>query len=119
MTGKVFRYYLKNDTLNYIQWFLIGKTIDNLKSPYYREFYGIKYDTVRILHFLLLILAIVGMIKAKSKGKYLIIGLWIYFVVIHIPFLSYVRYLYPVLPIVIPIKNILAKKAAVSGATPL
>lgn len=103
MAGKVFKYYLKNDTANYIKWFLIGKTVNNLKSPYYGyELYGIDFETVRIIHLVLVILAIIGMIRAKSKEKYLIIGLLIYFIAIHIPFLSYVRYLYPVMPLIIP-----------------
>jgi len=104
MAGKVFKYYLKNDTVNYIKWFLFGKTINNLKSPYYGyELYGIDFETERIVHLVLIILSIIGMIKAKTKEKYLIIGLWIYFIVIHIPFLSYVRYFYPIMPIVIPL----------------
>ena len=102
MASKVFEYYLKNDTENYIKWFLFGKTVNNVKSPYYGELYGIKFETVRIVHLILVILSIIGMLKAKSKEKYLIIGLWIYFIVIHIPFLSYVRYLYPIMPLIIP-----------------
>lgn len=103
MAGKVFKYYLKIDTANYIKWFLFGKTVNNVKSPYYGELYGIKFETVRIVHLILVILSIIGMIKAKTKEKYLIIGLLIYFLVIHMPFLSYVRYLYPIMPIVIPL----------------
>jgi len=102
MAGKVFKYCLQNDTQNYIKWFLLGKTVNNLKSPYYRELYGIKFETVRILHLILVVLSVIGMIKAKIKEKYLIIGLLTYFIVIHIPFLSYVRYLYPIMPIIIP-----------------
>ena len=56
MAGKVFKYNLKNDTANYIKWFLVGKTINNLKSPYYGELYGIKFETVRIVHLILIIL---------------------------------------------------------------
>lgn len=102
MAGKVFKHYLKNDTANYIKWFLVGKTVNNLKSPYYVELYGIKFETARIVHLTLVILSFIGIIKAKTKEKYLIIGLWIYFILIHIPFLSYVRYFYPIMPVIIP-----------------
>jgi len=108
MAGKVFRYYLKNNTGEYIKWFLIGKTINNIKSPYYGyEIYGIDFEIVRIEHIIFVILVIAGMIKAKTTEKYLIVGLLLYFLVIHIPFLSYVRYLYPIMPIIIPMASAL------------
>lgn len=110
MAGKVFKYHLKNNTANYIKWFLIGKTVNNLKSPYYGyELYGINFETVRIGHLILVTLAIIGMIKVKNKEKYMLVGLLTYFIVIHIPFLSYVRYFYPIMPITIPMCGIVMK----------
>ena len=90
----------------------MGKTINNLKNPYYGyELYGVNFEVVRIEHLILVILSMLGMIKAKSREKYLIIGLFVYFIAIHIPFLAYVRYLYPVFPIIIPmVGNIVSKK---------
>lgn len=108
MAGKVFRYYLKNNTGEYIKWFLIGKTINNIKSPYYGyEIYGIDFEIVRIVHLILITLSVIGIIKTKRKEKYIIIGVLIYFIVIHMPFLSYVRYLYPIMPIIIPMASAL------------
>lgn len=103
MAGKVFKFYMKNDTANYIKWFLIGKIVSNLKNPYYGyELYGINFETIRIVHLILIILAIIGMFLTKTKKKYLIIGIFAYFIIIHIPFLAYSRYLYPIVPLIIP-----------------
>lgn len=103
LAQKVFKYYLKQNSIEYIKWFLIDKPIQNLKNPYYNyNIYGIDYKTANIEHFILLLLSIIGMFISKAKNKYLIIGLVIYFLLIHIPFLSYSRYIYPVMPFIIP-----------------
>ena len=45
------------DTKNYIKWFLFGKTVNNLKSPYYGyKLYGIDLKKSRITYHIALLL---------------------------------------------------------------
>lgn len=105
----VIKYNLENNTLDYIYWVTIGKTFENFKAPFiWYELYGIEYSIYNLVHFVMLIMGIIGIgitIFAKeyrqNNLKYVLISLIIFFNVVHLPYYCFSRYVYPVMPIMI------------------
>lgn len=96
MAKKVYSYYFKNNFWEYLKWNTIGKTLINFTTPYYGfNIYGISYKIVIKEHIIYMILGILGSIRNTNK-KLIIILIPLYFAGVHLPFLAYSRYMYPV-----------------------
>lgn len=105
LAGKVREYNIKNNFTNYIIWNTIGKTVTNFKLGFcWFPLYNIRYTVLNIPHFIYLIISGLGtimLLKRKSTYGYLIFLAIIYFNLVHLPFLAFSRYMYPVMPLVI------------------
>ena len=105
----VIKYNLENNTLEFIYWMTIGKTIENFKSPFiWYDLYGIKFIVYNIFHIALLILGIIGIgitwfakCFKENKLKLVLIAIIIFFNIVHLPYYCFARYVYPIMPIVI------------------
>lgn len=94
--------YGKKEPLKYATWYTLGKTFYFWRAPFY-WIANISYVPVIIYHFIILYLAIYGMIKHKDKSlnlKFLIMVV-IYFNVIYLPYYTFERYSYPLMPLMI------------------
>jgi 4-amino-4-deoxy-L-arabinose transferase-like glycosyltransferase len=105
IADKVREYNYKNNFKDYIIWNTVGKTVANFKSCFcWFPLYNQTYKTLNILHYVYIIMAVLGtinLIKIKNKYGYFILFSIIYFNLVHLPFLAFPRYMYPVMPFVI------------------
>lgn len=105
----VIKYNLEHNTLQFIYWMTIGKTIENFKVPFvWYDLYNINFGVNVVIHLCLLALGIIGMCIVvfnkrfvKCKLKYVLIALVVFFNVVHLPYYCFARYVYPIMPIVI------------------
>ena len=96
MAKKVYAYYFKNNFWEYLKWNSIDKTLMNFSTPYYGiELYGISYKVAITQHIIYMLFGVLGSLR-NSKKKLIIILIPLYFAVVHLPFLAYSRYMYPV-----------------------
>lgn len=94
--------YGKKEPLKYIAWYTLGKTFYFWRAPFYWVI-NISYIPVIIYHFIILFYALYGMIKYKDKSlnlKFLIMVV-LYFNIIYLPYYTFERYSYPLMPLVI------------------
>ena len=94
--------YGKKEPLKYIAWYTLGKTFYFWRAPFYWVI-NISYIPVIIYHFIILFYALYGMIKYKDKSlnlKFLIMVV-VYFNIIYLPYYTFERYSYPLMPLVI------------------
>ncbi|MEW9096273.1 MAG: glycosyltransferase family 39 protein [Clostridiaceae bacterium] len=94
--------YGKKEPLKYIAWYTLGKTFYFWRAPFY-WIANISYIPVIIYHLTILYWALYGMIKHKDKSlnlKFLIMVV-VYFNVIYLPYFTFERYAYPIMPLVI------------------
>jgi len=92
----VYSYYFKNNFWEYLKWNTIDKTILNFSSPYYGFcLYGITDRVISGQHVIYMLFGTLGMVIKPSK-KLIIVLLPVYFALVHLPFLAYSRYMYPV-----------------------
>lgn len=94
--------YGKKEPLKYVTWYTLGKTFYFWRAPFY-WIANISYVPVIIYHLVILYLGIYGMIKYKDKSlniKFLIM-IVVYFNVIYLPYYTFERYSYPLMPLVI------------------
>lgn len=93
---KVYSYYFKNNFWEYLKWNTLDKIILNFASPYYGfELYGISNRFIVGQHVIYILLGVLGGAINLSK-KLIIVLIPVYFAVVHLPFLAYSRYMYPV-----------------------
>lgn len=96
------RVYGKKEPLKYVAWYSLGKTFYFWRAPFYWVA-NISYVPVIIYHFVILYNAVRGMIKYRDKSlnlKFLIMVV-IGFNVIYLPYYTFERYAYPLMPLVI------------------
>jgi 4-amino-4-deoxy-L-arabinose transferase-like glycosyltransferase len=97
---KRIQYGFKNDFLNYLKAYTIGKTAALWGLPYYnKEVFGIKKADFRIVHAYYL-LGFIGLIYAsfkKQSESILILSIILYFNILFCIFFSYSRYSYPLI----------------------
>jgi 4-amino-4-deoxy-L-arabinose transferase-like glycosyltransferase len=90
--------------VRYILWYTVGKTYYFWYSPFYwRRIFNISYRAVSDFHLIILLLGFKNIFSKASKSLYrgfliLIIAL---FNLIYLPFFTFERYSYPVIPLVI------------------
>lgn len=94
----------KNNTLAYISWYTLGKTIYLWAAPFYwKEFLGITRFSVNLIHGVI-ITGFIGMILCVIRDfrRYSFYALiLLYFNVSYCVYLTFDRYGYPLMPIVI------------------
>jgi len=92
----VYLYYFKNNFWEYLRWNTIDKTFFNFAAPYYNGiFQNISHKFVFIQHIVYMGLGLIGAVIGVNR-KLIIILLPAYFALVHLPFLAYSRYIYPV-----------------------
>ena len=107
LAHKVFKYKLKENPVSYLAWHSIGKIAMNFFQGYImKPIYGLNYNQLIFQHELYVFLAIIALILAKlfkHKNEWIcfIVFIIIYFISVHIPFLAYSRYMYPIMPFII------------------
>jgi len=107
LAHKIFKYKLKENPAEYLAWHTIGKIAMNFAQGYImKPIYGLTYPQLIFQHELYIVLAIIALIlagiyKDKNEWKWFAIFIIMYFIAVHIPFLAYSRYMYPIMPFVI------------------
>ena len=107
MAHRVFKCKLKENPITYLAWHTVGKIGMNFAQGYIMNpIYGLNYPQLIFQHELYVVLAIIALIlagvyKFKNQWKWFAIFIIIYFIAVHIPFLAYSRYMYPVMPFII------------------
>ena len=100
-----FKTYIKKYPLKYIYWYTIGKTWHLWKHPFYwKTILGIPLEPVKYYHNFILLMCFLGAIQAiakRNKEALLIILVILYYNLIHLPFFTFSRYSYPVMPFII------------------
>lgn len=89
--------------LKYIYWYTIGKSIYFWGSPFYwRDIFSIKLLYVQIVHLIMLFTALYGLSKNNKRNTTtnLMFYIMIYFNLIYLPFYTFSRYSYPLMPYV-------------------
>lgn len=105
-TGKLrLSKYFKENPLKYIYWYTIGKTWRLWNAPFYwKEIFNIPYLSAEIIHYIILGLGLLGLIMTKalkkSGGIFIILPI-VYITAAYLPFYTFSRYAYPVMPMVI------------------
>lgn len=105
------KYRLKNlvpkHPFEFFLWYTVGKTYYQIRWPFiWTEFLGVKYWMAGLIHYLILIFAVVGIIMYfRDKDRYkmgtIIFATLIYFIVAYLPFYAFERYFYPAIPFAI------------------
>lgn len=94
--------YGTKEPLKYIAWYTIGKTLYFWRAPFY-WIANISYLPVILYHFAILYYAVKSIREYKNKNlnfKFLIMVI-VYFNLIYLPFYTFERYSYPLMPLVI------------------
>lgn len=94
--------YGEKEPLKYVVWYTLGKTLYFWRAPFYWVA-NISYIPIIISHFVILFFAIKGVRKYQNKDsnfKFLIM-IVVYFNVIYLPYYTFERYSYPLMPLVI------------------
>ena len=96
--------YARKEPLKYLYWYTIGKTIKLWNMPFYWvEVLGVSFVSAEVFHLLIIGTGLYGIIRAfkKKDMDYLVAFLVIaYFNVMHLPYYTFSRYSYPVMPLV-------------------
>lgn len=102
LVRRVQKYNWENNFFEYLKWNTIDKIIYNLTLPYFKsKLYGISYEAAVVQNVVYLFIALYGLITKRNKYNFFILGLVICFLIIHLPFLVWPRYMYPIFPFLI------------------
>ncbi|GAA0719357.1 glycosyltransferase family 39 protein [Clostridium malenominatum] len=96
--------YGRKEPLKYIYWYTIGKSWYLWNSPFYwKSVFGVSFNAVTIYHYIVLLLGIISTIVLfkKREKKFIFLFLTIlFFNLIYLPYFTFSRYSYPIMPIV-------------------
>lgn len=96
--------YASKEPVRYIFWYTVGKTFYFWHKPFYwRSIFYIPYALVLIFHLIILVVGIKGMIMGAKKNSNagFLISVILLFNLVYLPFYTFERYSYPVMPLVI------------------
>ncbi|EKQ53629.1 MULTISPECIES: glycosyltransferase family 39 protein [unclassified Clostridium] len=99
--------YGKEEPLKFVYWYTLGKTFYFWYEPFYWDkILGIRYGWAFFEHYLILVTAIIGIINNLKTGKWdlkkQIIALSIIVMnAVYLPYYTYSRYAYPLMPLMI------------------
>lgn len=105
-----FKHYMLKKPYTYARWYFVDKSLELWNGPFYwKEILDIPIIKARAYHLLILSLGVAGIITAfrDYRGGYLkynfLLSFWviIYFIVLHIPYVTFSRYSYPAMSIMI------------------
>ncbi len=91
----------KEEPLKYGSWYTIGKTINLYSLPYYwREVFGVKKSVMKVIHLILILFSLCGIFSLCKKnnrttGSKMLLSLLAISTVICWPFVTFARYGYP------------------------
>jgi hypothetical protein len=96
--------YGKQHPLEYIKWYTLGKSKYLWITPFYwKQVFDISIKSVVIYNYVILLTAIAGalfMFRKKLYGGIFLFSTLAYFNVMHLPYFTFSRYVYPVMPLV-------------------
>lgn len=105
------RYRLKNlvpkQPFKFLAWYTVGKAYYQLRWPFiWTEFLGVKYWMIALVHYFILIFALLGIIMYfRDKNRYkmgtVVFATLVYFIAAYLPFYAFERYFYPGVPFAI------------------
>jgi len=107
MAKKIFKYTMTTEPLKYLHWHTIGKIVVNFYQGFiFKPLFGLNYPQMIFQHLIYVLMAIIALIisavyKYKNEWKWFAVFTLVYFTVVHLPFLAYSRYMFPVIPFVI------------------
>lgn len=99
--------YFPENKLEYISWYTFGKTFYSWHSPHYEKpIFHLSFNNAYRIHLVILIFAAFGIISTirkdrKNLGKIFILLVILYFNCVHLPYFTFPRYVFPVMPLVI------------------
>ena len=99
---RVIAYGFKHNTFDYTYWFTVGKSIQLFESPFYtRPVPGLPRPLINVLHWLYVVIGFLGIISTflnrRMKQMLPIFLPFLYYWFIHLPFITFGRYGYPLM----------------------
>lgn len=93
---------LKRDSKGYLYWYLIKKQIYLFNRPFYwRDVLGVRLKYVNSVHNFIVILGFLGMFFSFGRIDKILKYVVVYFIIVYIPYFTFSRYGYPLIPILI------------------
>jgi hypothetical protein len=96
--------YGSKNPLKYAFWYTIGKSIKFWYLPFYwKKVLGISVVSAAVIHLVVLLLGIIGVVRTAkvSYHAFFIFSIIAYFNLIYLPYYTFARYSYPLMPLVI------------------
>lgn len=97
--------YAAKDPLKYAYWYTISKSCSLWDGPFYwNEIFGVNWAAAVTFHYLVLVLGMIEIIRLfikRNKNFLLLFITVVFFNLIHLPYFTMSRYVYPVMPIMI------------------
>lgn len=103
IASRVFEYNIKNNTLEYVFWYTIGKTAANFYLPYmWHPLFFVSYVPSFAYHIVLMLMFIVAVCWLKKTKKntpeiLLLLIMVLFFNCLHLPYYCFPRYVYPIM----------------------
>lgn len=91
---------LNKDPKGYLYWYLIKKQIYLFNRPFYwRNVFGVRLKYVNYVHNFIVVLGFLGMLLSFGRISKILKYVVVYFIIIYIPYFTFSRYGYPLMPI--------------------
>ena len=120
---RIFAYTIKNNPAEYIYWYTIGKTLQNINFPFlWKPILIENFAVMAVWHWVILLVALYGVISKIIKKKFthemwFLFTMFWFFNCIHLPFFCFSRYMYPAMFIpIIAFARILAESRLAARA---
>ncbi|BBH24812.1 4-amino-4-deoxy-L-arabinose transferase [Paenibacillus baekrokdamisoli] len=99
---RVIAYGFKHKPLDYTYWFTVGKSIQLFDTPFYsRPVPGLPRSSINVLHIFYVFIGFSGIVittlRRRVKQTLPILLPFVYFWLIHLPFITFARYGYPLM----------------------
>ena len=99
--------YVPQEPLKYLYWYTLGKTVFFWATPFYwKEILGVPFILVYAYHPAILGFGIYGWLRSRQSqtgntlGKSLLIITLLYFNLVYLPYYTFARYAFPIMPFV-------------------
>lgn len=103
---RIIAYGFKHHTWDYAYWFTVGKSIQLFEAPFYsRPVPGLPRPVINVEHWIYVLAGFAGIavtvFKRRVRQSLPILLPFLYFWIIHLPFITFARYGYPLMSILI------------------
>lgn len=103
---RVIAYGFQHHTLDYTYWFTVGKSIQLFEAPFYsRPVPGLPRPLINVEHWIYVLVGFAGIVvtafQKRVRQSLPILLPFLYFWFIHLPFITFARYGYPLMSILI------------------